>query len=77
MPYDWNNEDSGAYEPQWVPVPSNISTEDLDPTPWTYQEQLKLKGTPYWAQFATYWGGGEWLIVKSRALSHSPNFSVR
>lgn len=66
VPYDWDNEDSGHYEPQWVPVPSNVSTEDLDPTPWTYQTQWKLKGTPYWGRFATYWGGGESLIIESK-----------
>ena len=57
--YDWDDEDSESYEPHWAPLASNKSTEGLEPTPWTYQSQWSLKGTPYWGQFATYWGGGK------------------
>ncbi|XP_022801964.1 uncharacterized protein LOC111339550, partial [Stylophora pistillata] len=58
LAYDWDYEDKEYYEEGWVPMPSNTSTEEMDPTPWTYQTQWKLKGTPYWGQFATYLGGG-------------------
>jgi len=58
LPYDWDNEESGAFEPHWALMASNKSTEELEPTAWTYQTQWTLKGTPYWGQFATYWGGG-------------------
>ena len=76
IPYDWDNEDSEDYEQGWSPAASNTSTEEQDPTPWTYQSQWKLKGTPYWGQFATYWGGGEWLTVDMvnslcQALGHT------
>ena len=59
LPYDWDNEEAGAFEPHWAPMASNKSTEELEPTAWTYQTQWTLKGTPYWGQFATYWGGGK------------------
>lgn len=65
LPYDWDHEEQGEFDPQWTALSSNKSGEELKPTPWTYQTQWTLKGTPYWGQFATYWGGGESTLRKS------------
>ena len=58
VPYDWENEQVEPFEPYWNPN-SNKSVEGLELSSWTYQTQWKLKGTPYWGYFATYWGGGK------------------
>ena len=72
--YDWDNEDSESYERRWEPVVSNKSMEgeEVEPSPWTYQSQWALKGTPYWGTFATYWGGGKYSLKISTS---SPSFS--
>ena len=72
--YDWDHEDSESYEPRWEPVVSNksIEGEEVEPSPWTYQSQWALKGTPYWGTFATYWGGGKYSLKISTS---SPSFS--
>ena len=71
--YDWDNEDSESYERRWEPVVSNKSMEgeEVEPSPWTYQSQWALKGTPYWGTFATYWGGGKYSLKISTS---SPSF---
>lgn len=58
VPYDWENEQVESFEPHWRPN-SNKSSEGQKLSSWTYQTQWKLKGTPYWGYFATYWGGGK------------------
>ena len=65
VPYDWDAEEQGDFGPQWAPLSSNKSEDELKSTPWTYQTQWALKGTPYWGQFATYWGGGKSMLRKS------------
>lgn len=77
LAYDWDYEDKEYYEEGWVPMPSNTSTEEMDPTPWTYQTQWKLKGTPYWGHFATYLGGGESFTVDMARLKRIQLFAER
>ena len=67
VPYDWENEQVEPFEPYWNPN-SNKSVEGLELSSWTYQTQWKLKGTPYWGYFATYWGGGKPLSSLARAV---------
>ena len=60
--YSWEKEDEGLYLPCWEKDPAQ-STNDTSATEkqknaWQYNTAWELKGTPYWAFFATYWGGG-------------------
>ena len=68
VPYTWENEEVEAFEPHWI-LGSNQSSKDLEPTPWTYQTQWTLKGTPYWGYFASYWGGGRFCNIIENVFS--------
>lgn len=58
--YEWDFEDTAHYHPEWIPMAHNETTDETkESTPWDYQTAWKLKGTPYFGLFATYWGGGK------------------
>ena len=67
--YSWEKEDEGNYHLGWVP--ENITTNktiDEERTSkqknaWQYNTAWELKGTPYWAGFSTYWGGGIYYFI--------------
>ncbi|KAK3090847.1 hypothetical protein FSP39_015186 [Pinctada imbricata] len=59
--YGWSDDDTKPYLPGWVkPPPENLTAmvEDEDPSPWVYQNSLKLRNAPYMATITSYKGGG-------------------
>lgn len=69
--YSWETEDEGSYFPNWSPDPHTHNETDEELTnnqkdAWHYNTAWELKGTPYWASFSTYWGGGEEILLDYR-----------
>lgn len=61
--YSWEKEDEGEYLEGWVKNPGaktkkNDTATEKQKNAWQYHTAWELKGTPYWAGFSTYWGGG-------------------
>ena len=59
--YDTDHEDKDDYETGWATMNESrkdLLTEKEKKSPWVYQSAWKLKGTPFWGMFASYWGGG-------------------
>ena len=64
--YSWEKEDEGTYYAGWVPENITTTNKTIDEeltskqkNAWQYNTAWELKGTPYWAGFSTYWGGGK------------------
>lgn len=56
------DEDTSIYQPDWVPVPPDVPTENISyhmcPRPWRYHTATELKGVPLWGKTTLYSGGG-------------------
>ena len=75
--YTWDNEDEGAFVANWKPLNDSKQIERAKKSkdPWVWQSAWDLKGTPYWGQFASYWGGGNVVmyLVAKPSVPYSDN----
>ncbi|XP_057707318.1 polycystic kidney disease protein 1-like 2 isoform X1 [Corythoichthys intestinalis] len=55
--YSWESEDMGSYSPGWSSSAAD-NTSQIQPSPWKYQSQGKLRAYPIWGSMALYRGGG-------------------
>jgi hypothetical protein len=64
--YSWEKEDEGDYKAGWVKTVKKKDENDTatmkQKNAWQYNTAWELKGTPYWAGFSTYWGGGRMTV---------------
>ena len=72
--YSWEKEDEGQYLKGWQKnIEENVNDNDTatekQKNAWEYNTAWELKGTPYWAGFSTYWGGGMMILYTEYEIS--------